>query len=141
VPLRTDPSLALRILQNLLSNAIKFTPAGSVTLRVMRSTRGERLPDTDGAADDPVVLWEVADTGIGIAADALEVIFDEFRQVDGSVTRRYGGSGMGLALSRGLARRLGGEITVGSEVGRGSVFCLVLPQRHDFNHTPPAPEA
>jgi signal transduction histidine kinase len=73
------------------------------------------------------VVWEVEDTGIGIEADELERIFDEFRQVDGSATRRFGGVGIGLALSRQLARRLGGDVTVRSEPGTGSLFSLALP--------------
>lgn len=128
VPVHTDPVLVLRILQKLISNAVKFTPAGSVTLRV----RAEPEPPSgngDGPAHPrgPVVVWEVQDTGIGIAPEDQQSIFDEFRQVDGSATRRFGGTGMGLALSQGLARRLGGEIRVHSELGGGSTFELRIP--------------
>ena len=73
------------------------------------------------------MVWEVEDTGIGVDPGDLERVFDEFRQLDGSATRRFGGTGIGLALSRQLARRLGGDITVRSEPGRGSLFSLVLP--------------
>ena len=73
------------------------------------------------------MVWEVEDTGIGIAEEDVERIFDEFRQVDGSATRRYGGTGIGLALSRQLARRLGGDIGVRSTPGQGSVFSLSVP--------------
>lgn len=115
----TDPGSVVRILRNLLSNAAKFTAQGRITLRVR-------------AAPGPAVEWEVEDTGIGIAPDDLVPIFEEFRQVDGSPTRRYGGTGIGLALSRALARRLGGDIGVRSVPGQGSVFTLRLPvQRPD----------
>lgn len=122
VPLRTDPVLVMRILQNLLGNAVKFTSQGAITLRVELEApaRGE------GAAG-PFVLWKVEDTGIGIAPADQAAIFDEFRQVDGSATRRFGGAGLGLALSQGLASRLGGEIRVHSVPGEGSVFTLAMP--------------
>ncbi len=100
---------------NLLSNAVKFTPAGCVALRV--STQGERL------------LICVKDTGIGIHADQHEAIFEAFRQADGSTSRRFGGTGLGLAISSRLAAALGGEITVESAAGEGSVFTLSLPLR------------
>ena len=128
VPVRTDGSQVLRILRNLLSNAYKFTREGGVTVRV-RMASGSPWTDEARRTGDVrhVVVWEVEDTGIGIAADALERIFDEFRQVDGSATRRFGGVGIGLALSRQLARRLGGDVTVRSEPGKGSLFALALP--------------
>jgi signal transduction histidine kinase len=115
LPLFTDPGQVVRILTNLLSNAVKFTPSGTVTLRTRLEEEG------------PWVVWEVEDTGIGITPEHQERIFDEFRQVDGSATRRYGGTGLGLALSRGFARQLGGDITVRSTPGEGSVFTLSLP--------------
>ncbi|HEX7243160.1 MAG TPA: HAMP domain-containing sensor histidine kinase [Longimicrobiaceae bacterium] len=125
VPLLTDPGQVVRILRNLLSNAFKFTPSGTVALRVRATDLG---PRPDGVADGRgFVIWEVEDTGIGIDPDEHERIFDEFRQVDGSATRRYGGTGLGLALSRGLARQLGGDITVRSGPGEGSTFTLALP--------------
>lgn len=114
VPVRTDPGAAVRILRSLLDNAIKFTSQGSIRFSVAE-TEGDRL------------LWTVEDTGIGIAPEEYERIFDEFRQGDGSTTRQYGGAGLGLALARGLARRLGGDIAVRSQVGVGSAFALRLP--------------
>jgi signal transduction histidine kinase len=128
VPIHTDAVLVVRILQKLISNAVKFTSEGTITVRV--STRN---PDPEGGAEGeparsgPMVVWEVEDTGIGIAPDAQSAIFDEFRQVDGSATRRFNGAGLGLALSQGLAYRLGGEITVESTLGEGSLFTLALP--------------
>ena len=111
-PLTTDPARLRQVVFNLLSNAIKFTAAGEVTVAV----RG----------DSGTIAIVVADTGIGIPADALQAIFEPFRQVDTSTTRRFGGTGLGLAISRTLARALGGEITVTSSP-RGSVFTLTLP--------------
>jgi signal transduction histidine kinase len=117
LPIATDGDKVLRILQNLLSNAFKFTSRGTVIVGVREVVEeGEQL-----------VEWTVADSGIGIAADQQEAIFDEFRQVDGSSTRLYGGTGLGLALCRSLARLLGGRVTVQSEPGAGATFRLLLP--------------
>jgi signal transduction histidine kinase len=126
VPIHTDPVLVLRVLQSLLSNALKFTGEGSVTLRV-RLKEAEPEEQTTMYPCGPEVVWEVSDTGIGIAAGDHEVIFHEFRQADGSATRRYGGAGLGLAIARELAQRLGGEIRVHSEPGAGSTFSFSLP--------------
>jgi signal transduction histidine kinase len=128
VPVRTDASQVVRILRNLLANAYKFTPSGGVTVRV-RMASGSPWTDEARRGGDVrhVVVWEVEDTGIGIETGELERIFDEFRQVDGSATRRFGGAGIGLALSRQLARRLDGDVTVRSEPGAGSRFALALP--------------
>lgn len=123
IPVRTDAALVLRILQQLLSNALKFTAEGAVTVRVEIET--EANGGRPGA--DPHILWKVRDTGIGIAAADQQRILDEFLQVDGSATRRFGGTGVGLALSQGLARRLGGEIRLESVPGQGSVFTLAVP--------------
>jgi signal transduction histidine kinase len=122
VHVHTDPGPVVRILRNLLSNAVKFTPSGRVTLRIRTEAAD---PDVPGSVQS--VTWAVEDTGIGIAEADLDTIFIEFRQADGSATRRYGGTGLGLALSRGLARRLGGDVQVRSTEGEGSVFTLRLP--------------
>jgi len=129
VPVFTDPGQVVRILQNLLSNAVKFTPSGTVTLRIRM---------VDGAGDEAAkVVWEVEDTGIGIPAEDQERIFDEFRQVDGSATRRFGGVGLGLALSRAFARQLGGDVSVRSAPGEGSLFTLTLPDSPGGSATAP----
>lgn len=128
VPVRTDPSQVVRILRNLVANAYKFTPAGQVTVRVRVSAGSPWTPEARAGGDARhSVVWEVEDTGIGIAEQDLDAIFDQFRQVDGSATRRYGGTGMGLALARQLARRLGGDVSVRSKPGVGSTFTLSLP--------------
>ncbi len=103
-----------QILKNLLANAIKFTEHGSVSLVVRGNGAGR-------------IQFAVSDTGIGIAQAQTEVIFEAFRQADGSTRRRYGGTGLGLSISRDLASRMGGDISVSSEPGRGSCFTLELP--------------
>ncbi|WP_322045302.1 response regulator [Paraburkholderia sp. J67] len=112
--LTTDGQRVLQILRNLLSNALKFTARGEVSLTV-------------SPVDANVVRFDVRDTGIGIAPDKLEMIFEAFQQADGSTSRQYGGSGLGLSISRELSRLLGGRIGVASEPGVGSVFTLWLP--------------
>ncbi len=126
-PLQTDPKRVCQILVNLLSNAVKFTPSGEIALRA-RYVEGDAFatPPGDGAAQSngpaPQFEIQVADTGPGIAAENLDRIFQEFEQVAGSE-----GTGLGLPISRKLARLLGGELVVESEVGEGSTFVLRLP--------------
>ena len=108
-----DPVRLRQVVVNLLANALKFTAAGSIRLRVE--------PDPD--ANHPGrILFTVADTGVGIAAEKLEHIFEQFTQADASTARRFGGSGLGLAICRRLVRRMGGRIWAESEPGRGSTF-------------------
>ncbi|HDS1578365.1 TPA: response regulator [Stenotrophomonas maltophilia] len=109
-----DSQRLQQILKNLLANAVKFTEHGKVSLQVRAGGNGR-------------VRFEVADSGIGIAREQLQVIFEAFRQADGSTRRRYGGTGLGLSISRDLAERMGGSIQVDSEPGRGSCFILELP--------------
>jgi CheY-like chemotaxis protein/CHASE3 domain sensor protein len=110
----TDSQRAVQILRNLLSNAVKFTEHGEVALQV-------------APAEGGMLRFDVRDTGIGIAQDKLTLIFEAFQQADGSTSRHYGGSGLGLSISREFARLLGGRISVASELGKGSVFTLWLP--------------
>ena len=116
-PMRSDAGKIRHILQNLLGNAVKFTDAG----------RAEICARQTGAE----IQITVRDTGIGIAQDQLALIFDEFKQADGSNSRRFGGTGLGLTIARKYARLLGGEITVESVLGQGSVFTLRLPLHLD----------
>ncbi|MCU0492387.1 MAG: ATP-binding protein [Chloroflexaceae bacterium] len=118
--INTDVTRLRQILFNLLSNAARFTQQGTVTLRATREAgNGNGIP--------PTVLFAVSDTGIGMSEEQLGRIFQEFTQADASTTRLYGGTGLGLALSRRLARLMGGEITVESQPGQGSTFTLRLP--------------
>jgi signal transduction histidine kinase len=109
----TDPTKVKQIVLNLLSNAVKFTNRGFVSFGACRS--GSDL------------LVEVSDSGIGIKPQNLDVIFEEFRQVDQSRTREYGGTGLGLSITRKLVGLLGGELSVESEYGHGTTFVVKLP--------------
>ena len=120
---RADRRRLRQILLNLVANAVKFTDAGAVTLRVYV----ERLPDAGPGGPATRVRFDVTDTGIGIAPDQLALVFDEFFQADPKLTRRHGGAGLGLAISRRLARLMGGDLAVTSVPGRGSTFSVWLP--------------
>jgi signal transduction histidine kinase/HAMP domain-containing protein len=113
-PLQTDSEKLRRVLINLVGNAVKFTPRGEVCVR-MNPISGEKIQ------------IEVQDSGIGIAEDKFETIFQPFRQVDGGSSREYGGTGLGLAITRSLIKMLGGQICVRSDPGHGSVFMVTLP--------------
>src|SRR5690606_33106661 len=112
----TDHQRVAQILRNLLSNALKFTERGQVSVRA-------RL------TDEGLVAISVHDTGIGIPREQQGLIFEAFRQADGSTHRKYGGTGLGLSISRDLASLLGGAIAVDSTPGVGSTFTLTLPVR------------
>jgi len=112
----TDPTRMRQILINLLGNAIKFTESGSIRLEA-------RLVETEGG---PMLQCDVIDTGIGIDPAQIAILFEPFAQADSSTTRRYGGTGLGLTISKRLARLLGGDITVTSTPGQGSIFRLTL---------------
>jgi GAF domain-containing protein/DNA-binding response OmpR family regulator/anti-sigma regulatory factor (Ser/Thr protein kinase) len=115
--MRADLTKVRQALFNLLSNACKFTDRGTVTLAVSRET---------GDGPDSLV-FRVSDTGIGMTAEQLARLFEAFSQADAATTRKYGGTGLGLALSRRLCRMMGGDVTVDSEAGRGSTFTIRLP--------------
>jgi signal transduction histidine kinase len=119
VPVWADPEKLGQIFLNLLSNAIKFTPTGGrITV--------EFITRRDGSGPRDVAFFRVADTGIGIPADKLEVIFEPFVQVRSDYTRESGGTGLGLAISRDLARAMGGDLRVRSTKGEGSAFTVSL---------------
>ena len=128
-----DEGRVAQILLNLLSNAVKFThPGGAVTASWDRA-RPDELPAALGATGRDYVYIRVSDTGIGVAQDQLEAIFEPFVQLDSSHSRQQGGTGLGLAISRKLARLMEGDLTVESSPGVGSTFTLWLPAS-----TPPA---
>jgi len=116
--LRGDAGRLRQILDNLIDNAIKFTPHGSVKV----SVRPESIP-----TDPPRVRFAVEDTGMGIAPELQDALFEPFAQADESLARRHGGTGLGLALTRGLARLMGGDVGLTSRLGLGSTFWVSLP--------------
>jgi PAS domain S-box-containing protein len=113
----SDPARLRQIVTNLVGNAIKFTSKGIVTIRV-------RVQRAD--TPNPLLAIDVSDTGIGIAADKLEAIFEPFVQAEASTTRQFGGTGLGLAIARRFARALGGDVTASSVPGKGSTFHITL---------------
>lgn len=118
--LRGDPIRIKQVLTNLLGNAIKFTDKGKVSLEVSLHSR-----NVEG--DMYQLLFTVSDTGKGISQDKQEAIFEAFSQEDGSISRRYGGTGLGLTISLNLVRLMGGSLWLDSEPGKGSNFYFILP--------------
>ncbi|MGB0720644.1 MAG: ATP-binding protein, partial [Bdellovibrionales bacterium] len=112
-----DAKRIRQILVNLINNAIKFTDEGGVTIK-------SEIEDRDG---HDYLRIDVADTGIGIAPENFDLVFERFKQADSSVSRKYGGTGLGLPISRNLAQLMGGDIFLSSEAGNGSTFTLLLP--------------
>ncbi len=124
--IRTDITRVRQCLINLVSNAIKFTREGHIELRVS-------LQEIENA---PFIRFDVEDTGIGIPQEKQKEIFETFVQADNSTSREFGGTGLGLAISKRLAELLGGQLTLTSEVGKGSVFSLTIPAGVDVTQQP-----
>jgi two-component system, sensor histidine kinase and response regulator len=127
---RGDPVRLRQIIMNLIGNAEKFTHEGHILLR---------LSCTNGNGGNSVMRIEVSDTGIGIPADRLDRLFRSFSQVDSSTTRHYGGTGLGLSIVKRLVELMGGEVSVESEVGNGSKFCVTLPASSPRDQGGPSP--
>jgi signal transduction histidine kinase/DNA-binding response OmpR family regulator/ligand-binding sensor domain-containing protein len=129
--IETDQAKFKQILYNLLSNAVKFSPSGSTV-----TIHARRFEATEERAE--AISIDVVDPGIGIAQENLDLIFEEFRQVDGMLNRQYGGTGLGLSLVRKFVELQGGTLTVASEMGKGSTFTFTLPV-HFAGTTIPSP--
>ncbi|MCP4709626.1 MAG: hypothetical protein GY869_13450, partial [Planctomycetes bacterium] len=124
--IKTDPNRVYQCLTNLVGNAIKFTDTGHVHMIVS-------LEETD---EERLIRFDVEDTGIGIPADKQETIFRSFSQADGSTTRKFGGTGLGLTITKHLSEVLGGSVSLSSEPEKGSVFTLRLPVGVDVDTVP-----
>jgi signal transduction histidine kinase len=129
IVVKTDRAKVQQIVTNLVANAVKFTERGSVKVAC------RPIPAQEGGG----CTISITDTGIGIRPEHLEIIFEEFRQVDGSSTRIYQGTGLGLSIARRFARILGGDVTVTSKLGVGSTFVLRLPAEAPALVPMPAP--
>ncbi len=117
----TDVNRLQQILKNLLSNAFKFTAVGGVSMTVRPAPKGR---------GDSMIGFSVQDSGIGIPSEKQKLIFEAFQQADGTTSRKYGGTGLGLTISREIARLLGGTIEVVSAPDKGSTFTLYLPKNY-----------
>ncbi|MBW3698095.1 transporter substrate-binding domain-containing protein [Vibrio sp. T187] len=120
-----DSTRLMQVLNNLISNSVKFTQSGFVELSAQLIAEGYRK-DADGTSFD-LIGFQVRDSGIGIAKDKLETLFDPFVQADGDITRRFGGTGLGLSICNEIVTEMGGEIRVSSVIGHGSLFSITLP--------------
>jgi len=126
--IQTDTQRLQQILNNLLSNAFKFTAQGEVKLIIQRPAPSSEFAGLD---IDKIIAFSVIDTGVGIPENKKESIFEAFRQADGTTSRKFGGTGLGLTITRQLARVLGGDVKVYSEVDKGSIFTLYLPETRE----------
>jgi CheY-like chemotaxis protein/HPt (histidine-containing phosphotransfer) domain-containing protein/anti-sigma regulatory factor (Ser/Thr protein kinase) len=124
--IRTDPTRLNQCLMNLVNNAIKFTEKGHIFVNVSLEEK----------ENEPYINFDIEDTGIGIPPEKQKKIFESFSQADGSTTRKFGGTGLGLTITKQLVKLLNGELTMTSEVGKGSVFSMSIPAKVDIEAQP-----
>lgn len=124
--INTDAHRLIQVLRNLISNALKFTKSGYIKILVTQSGGDLKLPATS-IKDTDYIVFQVIDTGIGIEKEKFKDIFEAFQQAYGDTDRTYGGTGLGLTISRELTKLLGGEILLESKIGQGSTFSVILP--------------
>ncbi|MBF0288687.1 MAG: response regulator [SAR324 cluster bacterium] len=127
--IRTDPQRLVQILKNFFSNALKFTTEGAITFSIHRLDQETASASNNRQILETSIAFSVADTGIGIPADKLQLIFNAFEQIDGGLNRKYEGTGLGLSICKEMAALLGGFISVQSQEGKGSAFSLHLPEK------------
>jgi signal transduction histidine kinase len=140
--MRADMTRVQQILFNLLSNAAKFTERGRITLRVsseLMQDHQAKLTQNSELNTQSWFIFEVGDTGIGMTDEQMRGLFTDFMQADASTTRKYGGTGLGLALSARFCRMMGGDLAVESQIGKGSVFTVRLPAVVGATPDAPAP--
>ncbi|MFD2569452.1 response regulator [Spirosoma soli] len=138
--IRTDKQRLEQVIKNLLSNAFKFTSkGGSVTLSLQLIDQRPASFKGNLTMAQQVIAISVTDTGIGIPPEKQQIIFEAFQQVDGSISRKFGGTGLGLSISKELIRKLGGELGLQSEIGKGSTFTIYLPITLTAEVDQPAP--
>ncbi|PKQ65927.1 hypothetical protein BZG02_00250 [Labilibaculum filiforme] len=133
--IETDQLRLTQILKNLLSNSFKFTSKGGISV-TMRKLSDPEIVHRDDLKGVETCAFVVTDTGVGIPDEKKEAIFEAFQQADGSTSRKYGGTGLGLSISKELARMLGGEIHLESDIGKGSSFSLIIPVKQASISTP-----
>ncbi len=127
--IETDVQRVQQIIKNLYSNAIKFTESGSISLNITYPAKGIELSNSKIDKAKSVII-SVTDSGIGIPKEKQKIIFEAFKQADGTTSRKYGGTGLGLSISRNFATLLGGEMILSSKEGKGSTFSIVLPVKY-----------
>jgi PAS domain S-box-containing protein len=130
--IQTDKMRVDQILKNFVSNALKFTKEGTVSVTIRKTGKSDQLINALLDISTAIAI-EVRDSGIGIAPEQQETIFEAFQQADSSISRRFAGTGLGLSVARGLAALLGGEVQLSSQTDKGSIFTLFLPEYLEVN--------